>query len=254
MLDVHHIKTLLAEIMPYPAPDLLLYQSIDSTHDFLKTRDIDALCIAETQTAGRGRLGRQWHSPFGENIYCSWRMPWQKSIHESGCLSLLVGVSVLKMLTHLGVGVPIKLKWPNDLMFLHQKLGGILIELIHDEAIIISLGLNINSDPQNSTSINRPWCSLYSITQKKWDRNVLMAHFIHQLNQDLSVFIQEGFESFKNIWKDHDYLYQKSVILSRGSKIISGKALGIDAEGQLEVIEDDGTIHHFSSGEVTLSL
>ena len=133
------IKTTLRSISIFP--------EIESTNGYLlKQADIDFhLCLAERQTAGRGRRGRPWISPFARNIYFSlgWRS--NSGISALKGLSLLVGCAVIRVLRKIGLQKP-GLKWPNDILAAEKKLAGILVEIRGDLAgeceLVIGIGLN----------------------------------------------------------------------------------------------------------------
>jgi BirA family biotin operon repressor/biotin-[acetyl-CoA-carboxylase] ligase len=245
-LESHHFTT------PYK---LHLFDTIDSTNTYLKNLPQSALlevCCAEHQTQGRGRFGRHWHSPFGENIYCSTRWNLKSSLAQlSGGISLVVGLAMRAMLNELWDAIllqsPIKLKWPNDILWQNKKLGGILIETLHETQIIIGIGLNVNSDTQNHPLPDKPWCSLYEIHQQQFDRNVLITHLLIYLENYLNQFLQKGFSHFLDEWHQSDDLLGKPLTLNTGSKTISGIVRGVNHQGEL-ILEHEGSLHYFSSG------
>ena len=238
-----------------------LMESIDSTNQFLKdltqSNTID-LCCAETQTQGRGRFGRSWHSPFGENIYCSirWRFDCELS-HLSG-LGLVISMAIIATLKDVGIEDDIRVKWPNDLLWEGRKLCGSLIEVMNREgaalSVVIGVGLNVNSITQDHPLENKSWCSLYDITGKKWDRNLLIAHLFAQLDQHLQQFIGCGLKSFLPTWQKVDYLYNHNITVSHRLEHLSGRANGIDEKGQLILMDTLGVTHYLSSGDTSLQL
>ena len=237
-----------------------LFASIDSTNRQLKeiphTNTID-VCCAETQTAGRGRFGRHWHSPFGENIYCSSRWHFDCDLSQLSGLSLVVGLSILATLNDMGINDGVKIKWPNDILWHHKKLCGILIEVMAESNsnldVIIGIGLNVNSaTAKQPPSIEKPWCSLLDITENNIDRNILIGNLITHLSQHLKIFIEQGFPAFLPDWRLFDYLYGKSITVSHPSATLSGIAQGVNKEGQLILIDEINTTHYLSSGDTSL--
>jgi BirA family biotin operon repressor/biotin-[acetyl-CoA-carboxylase] ligase len=232
-----------------------LMESIDSTNRFLKdlpqSNAIDLSC-AETQTQGRGRLGRAWHSPFGENIYCSTRWPLQCNVSQLAGLSLVVSMAVIAALNDVGIKSDIQIKWPNDLLWNDQKLCGNLIEVVNNCVLVIGIGLNVNSITKDYPLPDKPWCSLYDMTGNYWDRNVLIAHVLVQLHQHIQQLMTHGLPSFFSTWQSLDYLYGRHVMVSHQAKPLSGQAHGIDEKGQLIVIDESGVTHVLSSGDTTL--
>jgi BirA family biotin operon repressor/biotin-[acetyl-CoA-carboxylase] ligase len=245
---------------------LHLYTTIDSTNRFLKelpqSSPID-ICCSEMQTQGRGRFGRTWHSPFGENIYCSSRWHFDGNLSQLAGLSLVVSLAVVAALKEAGLHEHFQVKWPNDILWHDKKLCGILIEILaetHGRAdVIIGIGLNVNSSHQQpptpmspKNAIDKPWCSLYDITKTYHDRNLLIACLINQLNQHIKKFIQQGFGAFINDWHPIDYLQDKMITVTQPTGSLKGKANGINKTGELLLIDQQGITHYLSSGDTSL--
>lgn len=224
--------------------------AVDSTNRFLKdlpsSTAID-VCCAETQTQGRGRFGRTWNSPFGESIYCSIRLRIDDDLSQLSGLSLVVSMAVLAMLNHVGIDEDIQIKWPNDLLWHDKKLCGNLIEIMGNSDLVIGIGLNVNS-----THIDKPWCSLYEIAGHYFDRNILIAQLIIQLDRYLQQFMTQGFASLISKWQKTDYLYGQFITVSQPSGFLSGKAQSVNKLGQLILIDEIGVVHCLSSGETSL--
>lgn len=146
----------------------------------------NTVLIAESQTAGRGRLGKTWVSLPHANIYLSLSWYFEKPQNEITELSITVGECIIDALKKYGIQQTITLKWPNDLLYENQKLCGILIETVPINTIhsvaIIGIGLNVNDINESNTSINQPWTSLQKITQTTHDRNQLIAYILNSLS------------------------------------------------------------------------
>jgi BirA family biotin operon repressor/biotin-[acetyl-CoA-carboxylase] ligase len=239
-----------------------LYASIDSTNRLLKTiatsNALD-ICCAEMQTAGRGRFGREWFSPFGENIYFSSRWHFNGDLSSLSGLSLVVSLSVLTVLNAIGIKEHLRVKWPNDLLWLNKKLSGNLIEIIAESNggadVVIGIGLNVNSLSDAEESDKKPtipWCSLQDITHTYHDRNALIAALIHQLDDDLTRFMVAGFQPFISSWNAVDYLKNQFVTVFHPTTPLHGKAMGVDLKGQLILLDDHRVTHYLSSGDTSL--
>ena len=143
---------------------LEIHPQIQSTNTYLaecaKTVQSGRVCFAESQTAGRGRRGRQWVSPFGSNLYLSILWQFDNGFAAISGLSLAIGVAVVRALSEIGIN-EIGLKWPNDIYWQHKKLGGILIEVSGESSgechAIIGLGLNLYLPEKETTGITQPW-------------------------------------------------------------------------------------------------
>ncbi len=234
------------------AIDLKIFETIDSTNAFLhgfKSKQPIALCLAEQQTAGRGRFARTWHSPFGQNIYMSCRYPFMRDISTLGGLSLAVSLAILQTVQHFAPEAAIQLKWPNDVLYQQKKLAGSLIEIraeSHSRAqAIIGIGLNVNMLAQT-------WASVRAITHEVMDRNIVCIQLINVLLTTLHTFAENGLTPFIAQWLSADALFNQAITLHNGKQKISGIGKGIDAHGQLIMQLEDGTQQHFSAGETSL--
>jgi len=239
--------------------NLHLFASIDSTNRFLKSHppsDAIDICCAETQTAGRGRFNRAWHSPFAENIYCSVRWHFDRDLSELSGLSLLVSLAVLKTLKPYIADNDLQIKWPNDILWNHKKLCGVLIEVVaesNDSAnVIIGMGININSITEEQPPLTQPWCSLFDITGNVTDRNQILTVLISNLIDHLDAFKKNGFAPFLPYWHTVDALQGKKITVSHANNHITGRANGVSNTGQLLLIDQNNTTHCLSSGEASL--
>jgi BirA family biotin operon repressor/biotin-[acetyl-CoA-carboxylase] ligase len=236
-----------------------LFEEIDSTNRFLKELASDSsiqICCAEKQTQGRGRFGRQWFSPFGENIYFSGRWEFNCCLSRLSGLSLVVGLAILASLRERHLAKDLRIKWPNDLLWKHKKLGGILIEINAEtngcSHAIIGIGMNVNRATHQEALIDKPWCSLYAITGNYFDRNRLLAPLIHHLDNYLDKFLGTGFAAFVDEWQNLDYLKDQLIQVSQPRGSMSGVACGVNEWGQLCLRDEQGQMHYLSSGDTSL--
>ncbi|MCA1931852.1 bifunctional biotin--[acetyl-CoA-carboxylase] ligase/biotin operon repressor BirA [Rheinheimera sp.] len=210
--------------------------------------------VAEAQTAGRGRRGKQWFSPFGCNLYFSMYWQLEQGIQAAMGLSLVVGLAVAKVLQQQWQ-LPVRLKWPNDLYIEHKKLGGILVELAgqtHAQCdVVIGLGLNIRMPEQTDREVDQPWADLTSALGKPIDRNLLVVLLQHQLVQELRQFSQHGFSGYVQDFNQLDQFSGEQVTLSSGNQSTTGFCAGVDAQGGL-VLEINGQKQSFYGGELSL--
>ncbi|KGP63622.1 biotin synthase [Legionella norrlandica] len=238
---------------------LHLFTSIDSTNRYLKDLPPSPyveICCAEIQMQGKGRFGRQWYSPFGENIYCSTRWSFNCDLSRLSGLSLISSLAIVAFLKTLNHTKDIKVKWPNDIIWEHKKLCGSLIEIVAESngssQVIIGIGLNVNSDTENNPLPDKPWCSLYEIFHKQFNRNHLIANLITHLETYLNKFTSTDFNFFMNEWNATDYLAGQYITVNQSSGSISGIACGVDHSGQLILKDENGVQHFLSSGDTSL--
>lgn len=260
-LNAAQIDTYLKQHDFHDLIDLFVFASIDSTNRFLKTMAFEknslVICCSETQTEGRGRFGRHWYSPFGENIYCSIRLKLNCDLFSLSGLGLVISLSIMQVLHSLTNTSEIQIKWPNDLIWQGKKLCGTLIEIIAESHgytdVVIGIGLNVNSNTVQDTTPNRPWCSLSEITGCLLDRNHIIAWLIKHIRQNMTEFTTHGFVKFIPEWEKYDYLCDRAITVSHQSKIMHGIAKGVTETGQLILRDYEGTTHFLSSGDTSLS-
>ena len=229
--------------------ELTVLQQTDSTNSALARlpagrRHAHAL-LAETQTAGRGRRQRTWHSPPGGNIYLSlgWRFAALPTALPT--LPLVSALCLCRALDRAGLhghGV----KWPNDILVDGAKLAGVLVETQSTGAgpvlAIVGIGLNVRMPGSNADHpaaiIDRPWTDLASQlpeARRSISRNELAALLLDELLSGLTVFEFRGFEAFHEEWLARDLLTGKRLRLEGNGGFRYGRAIGIDPDGGLEV-------------------
>lgn len=232
-----------------------LYLSASSTNRLAADVNVTPFaCLAETQTAGRGRRGREWVSPFAKNIYLS--VAW--SFNEKGAaldsLSLCVAVATAKALRKLGCKA-VGLKWPNDVLYENRKLAGILLEASGELGgvirVVIGIGLNVAMSVEQGLAINQQWVALDELLPGNLSRNKVAAALLNSLAETLPAFEQHGFAAFEDDWQSFDCLVNRPVDLHIGAQIIPGVARGVDSTGAL-LIEQDGLLKAYRGGEVSV--
>ncbi len=212
------------------------------------------VCLAESQSAGRGRRGRPWHSPFGRNLYCSMGWCFPETPPGLPALGLAVGVGVARALQSLGVA-EVRLKWPNDVQWRDRKLAGILVEMSGEShgpcRVVVGVGLNIHMPSVSSTAIDQPWVDLATVLGAGISRNKACARLLDHLVDVLRIFQAHGFAPFVARWRGLDALSGKAVTLDSGGRSLRGVALGIDDQGAL-LIRHAGGMRRCVAGEVSI--
>ncbi|MCI0997932.1 bifunctional biotin--[acetyl-CoA-carboxylase] ligase/biotin operon repressor BirA [Pseudomonas corrugata] len=236
-----------------------IFDSIDSTNaEALRSieRGVAApfLVLAERQTAGRGRRGRKWVSPFAENLYYSLVLRIDGGMRQIEGLSLVVGLAVLHALHDMGVQQA-GLKWPNDVLVDDRKIAGILLELVGDPADVchVVLGVGINVNMQSSDEVDQQWTSMSLVAGRCFDRNELVARLGANLQRFLTLHQASGFAAIQPEWEQHHLWQGRAVSLIAGVNQIDGVVLGIDYQGALR-LKVDGVERNFSGGELSLRL
>lgn len=211
--------------------------------------------VAETQGAGRGRRGRQWHSSLGSSLTFSLLWRFNQGAAALYGLSLAVGIALVRALRAEGA-TDISLKWPNDILHHHRKLAGILIELQGDvlgpSAAVIGIGLNLDLPETVREQVDQPVTDLGSVTGQPYDRNRILGAVLSHLAAVLEVFETQGFAALRDEWLSHHAFHGKPVrlLLPDGSQL-EGQAVGIAEDGALLVETGQGQ-RRFASGEISL--
>lgn len=259
LLEKDVISSLLIPMAALAIFDLTVLQVVDSTSSYLMRQkpvsDI-SVCFAEFQTAGRGRRGRHWVSPYASNIYLSLRVSINSGLGAFEGISLAVGVVVVRALTNLGVA-NVQLKWPNDVLWSGKKLGGILIEVVGDPSgachLVVGLGLNLKTEKSMGLAIDQPWVALDSILPFAPNKNFVAACLLNQLVPILSSYHSKGFGHYKLEWESLNAHSNQFVDLLMGSVKASGVVRGVNASGAL-LLETDKGLEVFHGGEVSLRM
>lgn len=195
--------------------------------------------LAERQTSGRGRLGRQWFSPPNHNLYCSVILEVPSSSSQLSWLPLLTGMSIIESL-HKELGIRLSLKWPNDIVIQSHKLGGVLCEGITDSrnryCVVSGFGINVNMRKEDFPPELQDVATSLSIeTGKIQDRNRLISSILAILAGNFTLLEKRYFETIRDC-----YLFLCSTI---GQKIRVDLASGACLEGLAEDIGLDGALH-----------
>lgn len=261
LLDKKLIEKYLAPKHYNHLQSMLIIDQINSTNSHLSELAKDPknkinICLAECQTAGKGRLDRKWVSPYARNIYLSilWKFH-QPAANLSG-LSIAVAIGAIEALQDYGIKEKLMLKWPNDILWNQRKLSGILIEFLAEApniySAVIGIGINVNMPKEAEREINQPWCDIAQITNSVPSRNKLAGILISKILDTLEIYQQQGFKPFVKKWEELDICHQKHVNIITPTEIISGTGKGIDDHGCFLLQKDDGKIQTFAAGEVSL--
>ncbi|RKQ95917.1 BirA family biotin operon repressor/biotin-[acetyl-CoA-carboxylase] ligase [Kushneria sinocarnis] len=240
---------------------LFVESQLESTNTFLLERFAQGaghaeVCVAEVQTAGRGRRGRSWHGSWGAGIHFSLGWCFESGVAAIEGLSLAIGVSMAELLQTFGVDI--LLKWPNDLLVEHHgeihKLGGILTEVRGDMEgpceVVIGIGLNVAFGEADRQRLEQSAAGLHELVPGL-SRNALISSMIDELMALLPRFERQGFGAWQADWNARHYYTNRAVVLQQGSRYWEGIAQGVNEQGNLAVRIDDREVI-FSGGEISL--
>jgi BirA family biotin operon repressor/biotin-[acetyl-CoA-carboxylase] ligase len=227
--------------------------------------------LAESQTGGRGRLGRSWHSPAGANLTFSLLLRPARPPVEVPPLTLLAGAAVAAALADLvaPAGLVPRLKWPNDVQLAHgaapgrggpgdpdvpnKKIAGILTEMASEGDrvghVVVGIGLNVNDTALPPALADRA-TSLALATGRSLDRTAVLAGVLSALEEAYDDFRAAGPAAAVRRWATYGAVGARCRVRVAGQDL-QGVALGIDPDGALRVADDDGRVHRVVSGEIT---
>ena len=262
LLDVEAINQACGEYVSWFHVQVLA--QVDSTNRYLMQESARGVahgtCVAaHIQTAGRGRRGRTWLSQLGGSLTFSLLWRFQCGAAGLSGLSLVVGLALVRALHALGL-TEVQLKWPNDLLVMHQgqwhKLGGILIELQGDmegpSAAVIGIGLNLEIEQAMREQIEQPVLGLNQLFGQALNPNVLLGQCLAALAWHLQQFAEYGFAHFQHDWTAYHAFHQQAVnILLASGQVIPGQVTGIAEEGSLLVETAQGQ-QRFNAGEISV--
>lgn len=215
------------------------------------TRGIPVV-MADCQTSGRGRRGRVWQSPRGENLYLSMGLTFHGGFGVLDGLSLVLGVAVANALERLGVP-EVGLKWPNDIFLPNGKLGGILVELqgeLEEGVVQVIAGIGLNVHMSRAEGVDQPWSSLArACPNVDWSRNQIAGAIIDAVLDAVPLFSDVGFADFREPWQRRD-IFMGKPLQARGGDV-EGVGCGIDDAGNYQIRTQTGTVP-VRAGEISL--
>jgi len=262
LLDRDRILVELTDTARTALNQLETHPVLDSTNRYLMTGaqagwPSGSVCLAEQQTAGRGRQGRSWLTPFGASLACSLLWRFAADPEALNGLSLATGIAIARALERSGV-TEVGLKWPNDLWWRTRKLGGILLEsggTSGDFYVVAGIGVNIALPRQEAAAIDQPWVDLQEILgNASISRNSLAAALISELLETFLHFQQNGFAHLATEWARFDQVKGRQVSLHLPNTIVTGVARGVDTAGALLLETANGMIKPYMGGEISLRI
>lgn len=211
-----------------------------------------SICIAECQTAGKGRLGRKWESPAGVGLWQSVLLRPQLAPKDAPLVTLCAALAMARAVEET-TGAPARIKWPNDVILNNRKLCGILLEVTCDpdriESIVIGVGTNVRLGAYPPELADRAIC-LEEYGEPPL-RRVLLVHYLKALEDAVTALEQKGLEGIEAVYRRLSCTLGSRVRVI-GSIELEGIAENIDETGALLVRTDDGVLHRVLSGDVSV--
>jgi BirA family biotin operon repressor/biotin-[acetyl-CoA-carboxylase] ligase len=232
---------------------------IDSTNRFAFKRAQEGgaegeVVIADSQTNGKGRMGRSWFSPAGLNLYLSVILKPKLPPARTPQITLTAAVALAETVQSF-FGAPPAIKWPNDIMVGGKKLAGILTESSCDSNrvhfVVVGVGVNLNLPADLlPEEIRGRATSLLILTNKTIDRTAFAGQLIQDLDRCYGELEDKGFPWIARRWESFFELRGRKVTVEMAGRLLSGTAKGIDGEGALIVEEDGGARQRVIAGDV----
>jgi BirA family biotin operon repressor/biotin-[acetyl-CoA-carboxylase] ligase len=234
------------------------YAEVGSTQDVAEQLALDGaahgtVVIAESQTAGHGRLGREWFSPPGVNLHATVILRPTMAPADVPVLTLVAGVAMAEAVETVAPGLP-GLKWPNDLWLRGKKAGGMIAQLLSSAPTCVLLGVGINLNltaRQMPEELREIATSVLIETGRECDRVKFAATLFARLDERVRQVQQSGFAPIAPIWERYSVLKDKRITVFDGQSRHSGRVQGIDHDGALLLVED-GAVQRILAGDVTV--
>lgn len=232
------------------------FDAVSSTMDIATQLGMQGACegtvvLAETQTKGRGRLGRGWFSPKYKGIYISFILRPKILPNSTPILTLLTAVSICEAVRETA-GLEAKIKWPNDIMIHNKKLGGILTELNAEldvtRFVVIGAGLNVNNDKK---ALIEGAASLKDCAKEPISRVTLLQEILRRIENNYSLLQEKDNSGIIDKWRSFSLTLGKRVRVTRQKEHLEGMACDIDTDGGLLLRRDSGLVEKIMAGDIT---
>ena len=210
--------------------------------------------IAESQTKGRGRLGRTWYSPPFLNLYLSVILRPKIPPRQASLITLMAAVATAEAIETFS-GLPPLIKWPNDILLRGRKVAGLLHEL-HSEMdrvdfVILGIGVNLNMDGKMlSQEIREVATSLKKEMGKTVSRQAFLQSLLQKLEVWYEIFLKEGASPVLKAWRDRAQIKGRPVRVTSDGETLTGMAVDINSDGALIIKTEDGRQKRIMAGDV----
>ncbi len=256
--SVEELKTLIKGDV---GGEIIFFESIDSTNLIAmklaeKGSPEGTVVIADSQTKGRGRLGRAWVSPPMAGIYMSVIVRPGLEPKDATLLTIMAAIACATAIRNT-TGLQVKIKWPNDLMVSDKKLGGILTEMKSDPDriifAVIGIGINVNMKRKSFPPEVQPIAtSIKEELGRIQSRTFIIAEILKEIERWYKVLIRTGRSPLLDEWRRLSSTLGSKVKVTAGRDIFTGTAENIDDEGMLILRLPSGILKRISAGDLTV--
>ncbi len=241
--------------------DIRVFERTTSTNDVISLLARDGMAegmvvFAESQSEGRGRLGRKWISPPRKGLWFSVLLRPDIAPQSAMQLNIAAATALARAIT-LQTGILPEIKWPNDILIRGKKVVGILTELSAEldqvKEVILGIGVDVNLEANEfPPELRKLATSLRIETGRAIDRPALAVTVLRELDADYHRIGRGQFESVAEEWQEQCTTIGLHVAIRMGERIIRGRAESLDAEGALLLRTQHGHLERIVGGDVTL--
>jgi BirA family biotin operon repressor/biotin-[acetyl-CoA-carboxylase] ligase len=261
--DSLHASTILPHLKTeWLGQTLSVYEEVESTQ-YIAHRlaregaATGTVVIADHQSAGKGRMGRKWHSPPGTGVWMSIILRPDVPLSSTPQLTLLSSVAVLRGILK-ATSVEVGIKWPNDVMIGRRKVAGILTELSAEadrvNYVIIGVGINVNQTEEDYPPELREIATSLCIEKgEPIQRNQLIVHILKEWEELYEMYMKHGFLPIKTLWEAYAVSIGKTIVARTLHGHYEGLAKGITEEGVLLLEDAEGMVHKIYSADIETS-
>lgn len=232
------------------------FDTINSTNEYAKRLALQGgeegdIVISEEQTEGKGRIGKSWFSPKGENIYTSIILKPNISVDLLPLITIMAGVATVLSIEKFSSNISPKIKWPNDILINKKKVAGILTEGFNlgssNQFIILGIGINVNIPIENfPKELKDKATSLFIEKKCKMDKEILLKTLYQEIDIWYNHLKCNNIEKIIEKWENYSCTLGKQVITEK----TSGEAIGLDLTGALLIKDEQGVTKRIISGEI----
>jgi BirA family transcriptional regulator, biotin operon repressor / biotin---[acetyl-CoA-carboxylase] ligase len=261
--DVLHADDLLALLEPgmVIGRDIRVFQETTSTNDVADKLGRDGVkegvvVFAESQTRGRGRLGRNWVSARGKGLWFSVLLRPALAPDAATQMTVASATAMARAIRQVS-GLEAEIKWPNDILVNERKICGILTEMTAEldkiNYIVLGIGVNVNFAPSDFLGeLRKTATSLAIEAGRRFQRSAVATAILRELDRDY-VRLREGqFEALAGEWEANCTTIGRNVEIACGARVVNGRAESLDPEGALLVRTQHGHLERIIGGDVTL--
>ncbi len=250
-VPTHHLIPEKLSILCTPPLEFFYKPEVDSTNLWAKEVMVrfvkPSLFFTDRQSAGRGRLGRQWESTPGKDIAFSLGLPMNTDVCHYYQYTVLMALAVRSILAA-SLQTDVKIKWPNDIYINNKKICGILTEMLTEEnrlkTLIIGVGININSEPKLPHAT-----SMITISGREYDRHIILSEIINTFFKLMETMDTQGFSPMYEEWKQNLMGLFQAVRIDTGKQIVEGTLEDVNEQG-IAIIRSGDHLEHIYSGDL----